>query len=93
MTNSFLAMKVIYCNEMYDLCQKLGLNYNNIRELWVADPRIGSSHTFVFEENRGFGGSCFPKDTAALIYSGKENNSNLTLLETAVEKNKEYKKC
>ena len=91
MTNSFLALKVIYCNEMFDLCQKLNIDYNIVRELWTADPRIGQSHTFVYEDNRGFGGSCFPKDTQAIIYQAKECNSNVSLIESAVNKNSFYK--
>lgn len=87
MTNSFLAMKVIYCNEMFDLCEKLGVDYNLVRELWIADPRIGASHTFVYEEERGFGGSCFPKDTSALLVMGNNINSDMTLLEAIIKKN------
>lgn len=92
MTNSFLATKVIFCNEMYDLCRKLGVDYNNVREAWIADPRIGSSHTFVYEDNRGFGGSCFPKDTKALLKQGENIGSDMTLLKAAIEKNDEYHK-
>lgn len=92
MTNSFLATKVIFCNEMYDLCRKLGVDYNNVREAWIADPRIGSSHTFVYEDNRGFGGSCFPKDTKALLKQGENIGSDMTLLKAVIEKNDEYHK-
>ena len=92
MTNSFLALKVIDCNEMYDLCQSLGLNYDNIRELWVADPRIGSSHTFVYDDNRGFGGSCFPKDSSAIYKQAQDANVDLLLIENTINKNNFYKK-
>ncbi len=91
MTNSFLALKVIYCNEIYDLCQSLGLNYDVIRELWIADPRIGDSHTFVYDDNRGFGGSCFPKDTAALSSFARGRDCDLSLVDAAIDKNKIYK--
>lgn len=90
MENSYLATKVIFCNEMYDLCKKLGLNYNIIRELWTADPRIGTSHTFVYDDNRGFGGSCLPKDTSALLDIGKKNGLDMTLLKTVIDKNNRY---
>ena len=53
MENAFLATKVIFINEMYDICEKLGLNYNQVREIWTADPRIGTSHTFIYKDNRG----------------------------------------
>lgn len=90
MTNSFLATKVTFCNEMYDLANKLGVNYNQAREIWLCDPRIGRSHTFVYPENRGFGGSCLPKDLSAIIYQADEANIDVTLLKNVKEKNKLY---
>jgi UDPglucose 6-dehydrogenase len=66
MVNTHLALKVPYCNEMYDLCNKLGTNYYEVRDLWLLDPRTTKSHTAVFTGERGFGGKCFPKDTKAL---------------------------
>ncbi|MDE7100578.1 MAG: hypothetical protein K2O05_01845, partial [Anaeroplasmataceae bacterium] len=74
MDNAYLALKVIYCNEMYDLAQSLGINYDELREIWLSDPRIGTSHTFVYEDNRGFGGHCYPKDTQALVNQAEELN-------------------
>lgn len=90
MENAFLATKVIFCNEMYDLCKKLDLNYNIIRELWTADPRTGTSHTFIYEDNRGFGGSCLPKDIAALVKQGQAANCDMTILEAVIDKNAKY---
>ena len=75
---------------MFDLCRKLGLNYNVVRELWTADPRIGTSHTFVYDNNRGFGGSCLPKDTLSLFTQGTQNNSDMTLLKAVIDKNNLY---
>ena len=92
MENSFLATKVIFCNEMYDLCKKMGLNYNVIRELWTADPRTGTSHTFVYENNRGFGGGCLPKDISSLRDQGKKFGSDTTLLDAVINKNEDYHK-
>ena len=77
---------------MFDLCKKLDLNYNVIRELWTADPRTGTSHTFVYEENRGYGGSCLPKDTAALVDIGNKANVDMELLKAVVSKNNKYHK-
>lgn len=91
MENAFLATKVIFCNEMYDLCKKLDLNYNIVRELWTADPRTGTSHTFIYEDNRGFGGSCLPKDTSALVRQGQAVNCDMTMLEAVISKNTKYK--
>jgi UDPglucose 6-dehydrogenase len=69
MTNCFLALKVTFCNEIYDLAQLFGVDYNELRELWLLDSRIGRSHTFVQPDERGFGGKCFPKDASALVSS------------------------
>jgi UDPglucose 6-dehydrogenase len=67
MENAFLAMKVAFCNEFYDIASRLDVDYNELRELWLLDPRIGRSHTFVFPDDRGFGGKCLPKDLSAII--------------------------
>ncbi len=67
MENAFLALKVTFCNEFYDIAAASGIDYNELRELWLLDPRIGRSHTFVLPHNRGFGGRCLPKDLSAII--------------------------
>ncbi len=54
MENCFFATKVIFCNEMKDIADALGANYDVAREAWIADPRIGTSHTFVYDDNRGY---------------------------------------
>lgn len=87
MENAFFATKVIFCNEFYDIAKGLGVNYNVVRELWLADPRIGPFHTFVYEDNRGYGGSCLPKDMAAIIYQAHSNKIDATLLEAVAKKN------
>lgn len=87
MENAFLATKVVFCNEMYDLAEKMGVSYNLAREVWLADPRIGRSHTFVYPNNRGYGGSCLPKDTKALSAMGFKNGSDMTLLNSVIAKN------
>ena len=91
MENAFLATKVTFCNEFYDIAQKLGVDYNNVREAWAVDPRIGYSHSFVYPYNRGFGGSCLPKDMSSIIYQAKQKNVDTTLLSAVCEKNKMYK--
>ena len=92
MENAFFAVKVTFCNEMYDIANKLGANYDLAREIWIADPRIGSSHTFVYDENRGYGGSCLPKDVASIIYQADEVQADATLLKSIVKKNDILKK-
>jgi len=87
MENAFLATKVTFCNEMYDLAGKLGINYNVVREIWTADPRIGKSHTFVYADNRGYGGSCLPKDVNALISIGEGINADMSLMKSISKRN------
>lgn len=91
MENAYLAAKVIFCNEMYDIARALGADYNLAREIWIADPRIGASHTFVYPDNRGYGGSCLPKDISAIAAQAKENGVDTTLLNGVMAKNKKYK--
>lgn len=90
MENAFYATKVTFCNEMYDICQKMNINYNQVREIWTADPRIGNYHTFVYKNNRGFGGSCLPKDTNSLLFQSEKNGYEPDLLKTVLNKNKKY---
>ena len=85
--NSFLALKVSFFNQMYDLCKQLGIEYSAVAHYTAMDERIGYSHTTVTEE-RGFGGHCFPKDVAALIKTGQRNNVDLSILNEAIEYNK-----
>jgi UDPglucose 6-dehydrogenase len=67
MENAYLAMKVTFCNEFFELATRLDVDYDELRELWLMDPRMGRSHTWVFPESRGFGGKCLPKDLSAAI--------------------------
>lgn len=87
MENAYLAMKVAFCNEFYGLAERIGVDYHELRELWLLDPRIGRSHTWVHPDNRGFGGNCLPKDLAALIQFGADAGEQLALLRGVVESN------
>lgn len=89
--NSFLATKVAFFNQIYDLADKMGLNYELIRDVVSEDNRIGRSHTDITAE-RGFGGHCFPKDTMAITETAKKHNSRLTLIEEAIKYNNEIRK-
>ena len=91
-TNTHLAMKVAYCNEIYDLCEKLGTNYYEVRDLLLLDPRTTKSHTAVFTGERGFGGKCFPKDTKAMVKLGEKVGIDLSILKTVLESNEEQLK-
>lgn len=87
MENTFLAAKVTFCNEFYDLANALGVNYDILRETWLLDPRIGRSHTFVYEDNRGYGGSCLPKDIAAMVFQGESAGVDVSLMKSIIKKN------
>lgn len=84
--NSFLALKVAYFNQLYDLCDALDVEYSAVAHYTTMDERIGDSHTFITDE-RGFGGHCFPKDINAIATTAKRNNVELTILNAAVEYN------
>lgn len=90
MENAFLALKVTFCNEMYDIATSLGVNYNEVREIWTADPRIGTSHTFVYSDKRGYDGSCLPKDVASLIRQAELAGTDASLIKCMQEKNRKY---
>ena len=69
LTNSFLATKVSFANEMYEICGGLGVDYDKVVEYSIQDERLGNSHWNVPgpDGDFGYGGHCFPKDVKALI--------------------------
>ena len=78
--NTWFSIKVIFANQMYDLCQKLGVNYDRVKEASATDKRIGSSHLDVLHKDyRGYGGKCLPKDIRALIQFADKNGVDLEL--------------
>lgn len=86
--NTFLATKVVFMNELKDLADKTGSDWNKIKTLVSLDPRIGKSHMSVPGiDGYGFGGMCFPKDTMALLYYASTIDSQLNVLKEAVRKN------
>jgi len=90
--NTFAAMKVTFCNEMYDICEKLGISYNEVRELFTMDPRVSKMHTAVFADERGYGGRCFPKDTKALLWLSESLGVKSEILSAVDSKNEKYRK-
>lgn len=87
MENAFLAAKVAFCNEFYDIAQGYGVDYNELRELWLLDPRIGRSHTFVLPHARGFGGRCLPKDLSSIIEQARRVGLTPAMLEATRDAN------
>lgn len=78
--NTWFSTKVTFANQMYDLCQALGINYERVMEAAAADKRIGRSHLEVWHKGyRGFGGKCLPKDHKALIQLADSKGVDLKL--------------
>lgn len=78
MVNAYYALRVTFANEIYDICEDLGVNYDRVRGCFELDKRVAPGHFDVFHGGyRGFGGKCLPKDLAAL-----NKVSNSTLLKT-----------
>jgi UDPglucose 6-dehydrogenase len=88
--NSFLATKVAFINEIADLAEKVGANVQEVARGIGLDNRIGSK---FLHAGPGFGGSCFPKDTMALIKTGQDNETPLRIIETVVAVNEQRKRA
>ncbi len=92
-TNSFLALKTGFFNQIYDICNKTGLDFEAVRHIISQDKRIGPDHTMVPGPDgyRGWGGHCFPKDTEAFIQWTNTIGAPSSLVESAVEYNKQVR--
>ena len=86
--NAFLAMKISFINEIADLCEAAGANVQEVATAIGADRRIGDK---FLHPGPGYGGSCFPKDVAALIRTAREARSPLSLIEQVQTVNSERK--
>ena len=82
-TNCFLASKVIFANQMHEICENSGVDYDKVCEYALYDQRIGRSHLAVPgpDGDFGFGGHCFPKDLQAMIYFAESFDCNPELLD------------
>lgn len=86
--NSFLATKITFINEISDLCEKVGANVNDVSTGIGLDGRIGKK---FLHPGPGYGGSCFPKDTLALVKTAQDYKSKLGLVEHVVKSNNKRK--
>ena len=91
--NTFLATKVAYLNEIWQICQKTGINYDHMITVLNQDERLGNTHWNVpgHDGKFGFGGTCFPKDINALIQFGNMTGQNTPLLNAVWQKNLEMR--
>ena len=87
-SNSFLAVKISYANEIANICEKVGADAEMVRIGMCSDKRIGTQFLFP---GLGYGGSCFPKDVKALIKTAKDFNCDSSLLESADIVNKKQR--
>ena len=86
MENSWLATKVSFCNSFYDACEKAGIAYEEVRELFVLDPRVNPSHTFVYKETPYWDSHCLNKDVPAIA-----EQYDMTFLKDMIEFNEKSK--
>ena len=89
LTNSFLATKVSFANEIYQVCEKLNIDYDKVVEYATLDDRLGKSHWNVPgpDGDFGFGGHCLPKDLSALIYLAMNLDTESNVLNAVEETN------
>ncbi|QMS68197.1 UDP-glucose dehydrogenase family protein [Campylobacter fetus] len=87
--NSMLATKISFINEMATICEKVGADINMVRRGIGSDSRIG--YSFIYP-GCGYGGSCFPKDVEALIYTAKQNGIDPLVLKAVEDRNKAQKR-
>jgi UDPglucose 6-dehydrogenase len=86
--NAFLAMKITFINQIADLCEKVGADVHDVARGIGLDGRIGGK---FLHPSPGFGGSCFPKDTRALIQTARDAGSPLSLIEATLDFNEHRK--
>lgn len=96
--NAFLATKVTFFNQLFDLVNMFGCSYNIVTRAMGSDPRVGIGHTRVpgYDRKRGFGGACLPKDTTALLKFSeiKDEEGNVVsfdLLKNVLDINNRYR--
>ena len=90
MENSFIATKVTFCNEFYEISRKFGVDYNELRELWLNDKRVTRSHTLI-SNKRGFDGKCIPKDILGIIKTAESKGYDPKLLKEVLSSNWRFK--
>ncbi len=90
MENAFIAVKVTFVNEFYDIAKAHGVDFNQLRELWLADPRVGRDHSFCYPHARGFSGKCLPKDCNALVHSSRQRGYEPEFMAACLKINEKF---
>ena len=86
MENSWLATKVSFCTQFYEIANQHNINYEELRELFILDPRVNPSHTFVYKDHPYWKSHCLDKDVPAIAYF-----SNAEFLKAVIEFNNKQK--
>jgi len=92
MENTYLASKVVFCNEFYRIDQIIGVDYEELRELFVADPRVNRSHTFVYGAYPYFDSKCFNKDLPAIKHQAKLLGYDASFIGAILDTNAKFMK-
>lgn len=92
-TNAFLSTKVSFANEIYEICQRVGADYDKVIEYATLDERLGDSHWGVpgHDGDFGFGGHCFPKDLSALLHVARKEGAIHNVLKATQKTNDEVR--
>lgn len=91
MENSYIATKVVFCNEFNEIAKAFGVDYNELRELWLQDKRVTRSHTLI-SEKRGFDGKCIPKDTMGIYKASQDKGYDPKFIKEVIDNNWRFKK-
>lgn len=92
MENSWAATKVTFSNEFFEIAKSLGVDYDELRELWLLDGRVERMHTAVFFDKRGFSGKCLPKDVNGIITVSEKAGYEPQLLKEVIRSNERFQK-
>lgn len=91
--NTFLSVKISFCNEFFMMCKSMNIDYSKVAEVAHLDKRLGTSHFKVPgpDGDMGFGGHCFPKDINALIHECRKNNIDCDVISASWDVNEKYR--
>lgn len=88
MENTAIATMVTLVNEFYNICEVFGVDYEVVREGFLADPRMSRYFTFVYPNKRGFDGKCLPKDLNAIVRASSEKGYSPSFIESVLASNR-----
>ncbi|MEK7576617.1 MAG: hypothetical protein AAB482_02885 [Patescibacteria group bacterium] len=90
MVNTWAATKVTFCNEFFEIAKVFGVNYSELREIWLLSSRVERMHTVVFPDKRGFGGKCLPKDVSGIVHASEQNGYTPKLIKEVLQSNARF---